>query len=145
VTSDGARWESSALDAPAASDIAYGSGHFVVVGLGGLIESSHDGETWERHAADPAANFSRVIWTGQRFLVSGGKLAWTSPDGLTWKAEAHGIPCSLAWGREGWLGLGFSWGGNVHASTDFATWHKQPLPAGPSLQAVAFGPANEAR
>ncbi len=139
VTSDGTRWEHSALDTPAARDVAHGSGHFVVVGPDGLIESSHDGETWTRREIASAEDFTRVVWTGQRFITSGGKVAWTSPDALTWKPETFRIPCSIAWAREGWLGLGFSWGGNLHTSADLKTWAKQPIPAGPSLQAVAFG------
>ncbi len=139
ATSDGTRWEARALDTPPATDVAYGSGHFVVVGPSGLIESSHDGETWTRHETTGHEAFSRIVWTGERFLVSGAKLAWSSPDGLTWKAESTGIPCSLAWAREGELALGFSWGGNLHTSIDFRTWKKQPLTAGPSLQAAVFG------
>ena len=139
VTGDGMRWEHTALDAPAARDVAYGSGHFVVVGPGGLIESSHDGENWQRHEKGATEDFSRIVWTGQRFLVSGGKVAWSSPDALTWKPEAQAIPCALAWARESWLGLGFSWGGKVHVSTDFQAWKNLAIPPGPSLQAVAFG------
>ncbi len=139
VTGDGTRWENAALDAPAALDVAYGSGHFVVVGPGGSIESSHDGESWQRCETGVADDFSRIVWTGERFLVSGGKVAWSSPDGLAWKAEPHGIPCSLAWAREGWLALGFSWGGNFHTSTDLIAWKKAVVPPGPSLSAVAFG------
>ncbi len=139
VTGDGTRWEHTALKTPAARDVAYGSGHFVVVGPGGLVESSHDGENWQRREVGVAEDFSRIVWTGQRFLISGGKVAWSSPDGLTWKPEPFRIPGSLAWAREGWFALGFSWGGNLHTSPDFSAWRKQPIPAGPSLQAVAFG------
>jgi hypothetical protein len=140
VTSDGTRWEHAALDAPAVRDVAYGSGHFVVVGPGGLIESSHDGEAWERHELGVADDFSHIVWTGERFIVSGGKAIWTSPDALTWTASGPAIPCSIAWAREG-LGLGFSWGGNIHVSTDLTTWRKVEVPAGPSLQAVVLGQA----
>jgi hypothetical protein len=139
VTSDGTRWEHTALDSPAARDIAYGAGHFVVVGPGGLIESSHDGQAWERHETDVMEDFSRVVWTGSRFLVSGGKAAWSSPDALTWTKLSKPIPCSVAWAREGVLGLGFSWGGNVHFSRDLVEWKKVTVPPGPSLNAVAFG------
>jgi len=139
ATGDGARWDHAALDTPAVRDIAYGAGHFVVVGPDGLIESSHDGQTWEPRATATAEDFSRVVWTGTRFLVSGGRSAWSSPDGLTWAKEPAGIPCSLAWAREGFLGLGFSWGGAVHVSNNLTQWKKVAVPPGPSLQAVAFG------
>ena len=138
-TEDGTRYTSRALDTPPARDVAYGSGHWVVVGPDGLIESSHDGQTWTRREAEHGEDFSRVVWTGARFLVSGGKAAWSSPDGLAWAKEPRAIPCSLAWAREGGLALGFSWGGNIHASADFAEWKKLPLPPGPSFEAVAFG------
>lgn len=139
TTGDGTRWEHTALDTMAARDIAYGSGHFVVVGPGGLVESSHDGQTWVRRETDATEDFSRVVWTGTRFVISGGKSAWTSSDGLTWTKETWRIPCSLAWAREGSLGVGFSWGGDVHMSRDFRKWRKLPIPPGPSLNAVAFG------
>jgi hypothetical protein len=119
-------------------NVAYGAGRFVVVGPGGLIESSHDGQTWVRHDTEEE-DFSRVVWTGTRFVASGGKSSWTSPDGLMWKKETWRIPCSLAWAREGFLGLGFSWGVHVHTSRDLREWHKLPVLPGPSLNAVAFG------
>jgi hypothetical protein len=139
VTSDGTRWEHAALETPAARDIAYGAGHFVVAGPGGLLESSHDGQTWQRHETEGAEDFSRIVWTGTRFLISGGQVAWSSSDGLAWKKEPRPIPCNLAWARESFLGLGFSWGGNIHVSRDLATWKKAAVPSGPSLNAVAFG------
>ncbi len=139
VTGSGATYEHAALDATAATDIAYGSGHFVAVGPDGLIESSHDGQAWQRHAAEPGQNFSRVVWTGRRFVVSGGQATWSSPDGVTWKKGARGMPCSVAWARDGFLGLGFSWGGNVHTSSDLVEWRKVAVLPGPSLQAVAYG------
>lgn len=139
ATADGITFTHSAHHTAGARDIAYGAGHFVVVGPGGLIESSHDGQTWKRIEADPAENFERVVWTGQRFLISGGKAAWSSPDGMTWSAGTQRIPCSLAWAREGVLGIGLSWGGNLHTSGDLVTWKKVAIPPGPSLEAVAWG------
>ena len=138
-TEDGTRYTSRALDTPPARDVAYGSGHWVVVGPDGLLESSHDGQTWQRRETEPGQDFSRVVWTGARFLISGGKVAWSSADGLAWAKEPRGIQCSLAWAREGVLALGFSWGGNIHATAGFADWKKLPLPPGPSFEAVAFG------
>jgi hypothetical protein len=139
MTADGTRWEHIALDAPAARDIAYGAGHFVVVGPNGLIETSHDGQTWQRFDTDPLENFSRIVWTGTRFLVTGGKSPWSSPDGFTWTREPKAIPCGVAWAREGTLGIGFSWGGNIFSSRDFVDWKKATIPPGPSLNAIAFG------
>ncbi|MDB6155652.1 MAG: hypothetical protein JWL90_4105 [Chthoniobacteraceae bacterium] len=138
---DGTSITSLAVDSPPARDIAYGSGHFVIVGPDGLIESSHDGQNWEPHLTEPGSDFSRVVWTGKRFLVSGAKETWSSPDAVTWSKEPARIPCSIAWARESNgtapFALGFSWGGNIHASNDFLAWRKLTVPAGPSLEAVA--------
>jgi hypothetical protein len=139
TTTDGTRWEHTTLDAPAARDIAYGSGHFVVVGPNGLIETSHDGQTWQRFESDPNEDFSHIVWTGKRFLVTGGKSPWSSPDGFTWTRESRTIPCSVAWAGEGVVGIGFSWGGNIFSSRDMIDWKKATIPPGPSLNAVAFG------
>lgn len=141
TTTNGERWTSHAIDTSEARDVAYGSGHFVVVGPNGLIESSHDGQNWRRHPTGVTDEFSRVVWTGKRFLVSGGKRAWSSPDGLNWQAEPDSIPRSLAWARESpsLLGVGFSWGGNVWTSRDLTHWQKVPIAPGPSFNAVSFG------
>jgi hypothetical protein len=138
-TEDGTRVTSLDVDTPPARDIAYGSGHFVVVGPQGLIESSHDGHTWKRHEAPTDHDFSRVVWTGERFLVSGGKMVWSSPDGLTWSAEDRPIPASLAFATESPkpFGLAFSWGGNIHVSENLETWRKVTIAPGPSFEAVA--------
>jgi hypothetical protein len=143
ATSDGTRYSHSALDTPPARDVAYGSGHFVVVGPGGLIESSHDGQTWKRHGVGSEENFERVVWTGQRFIVQGERSTWSSPDALTWKAETKRISQNPVWAREPLgaakiLALSVSWGGHIHATSDFATWTKASLPPGPSLEAIAF-------
>ncbi|MES2570505.1 MAG: hypothetical protein V4710_10690 [Verrucomicrobiota bacterium] len=136
---DGTTITSLAVDSPPVRDIAYGSGHFVVVGPNGLIESSHDGQNWQRHSTGPDCDFWRVVWSGKRFLASGGGETWSSPDALTWTRESLRIPCPLAWAREDeqLLALGFSWGGNLHVSSDLLTWKKPVLPPGPSLEAVA--------
>jgi hypothetical protein len=143
ATGDGTRWLHSAVDTPAARDIAYGAGRFVVVGPAGLIESSHDGQTWERHPTEVPDELSRIVWTGERFLVSGGKNTWTSSDALTWKPEPSRIPCAIAWAHDrdpNPFALGLSWGGNIHFSPDLTTWKKLPIPPGPSLESIAFAP-----
>lgn len=138
-TADGARYTSHDRGTRPACDVAYGAGHWVVVGPDGLIESSLDGQNWQPRTAGPGEDFQRVAWTGTRFLVSGGKAAWSSPDGVSWTKAAAPIPGRLAWARERVLGIGFSPGGNIHVSTDLAAWRKLPGPPGPPLRAVAFG------
>ena len=138
-TPDGTRFTSQDRGTRPTRDVAYGAGHWVVVGPDGLIESSIDGQNWQPRTAEPGEDFQRVVWTGTRFLVSGGKVAWSSPDGVTWAKAAAAIPCRLAWARERALGIGFSAGGNIHISTDLAAWPRLPFPPGAPLTAVAFG------
>ena len=137
TTSDGVRYASAARDTTPARDIAYGSGHFVVVGPNGLLESSHDGQTWTKRNTDPAEDFESIVWTGTRFLAKGRRV-WSSEDGLRWAPQSLKVPGNLAWARDGVGGIGFSWGGNVfHASADLQTWTKAKVPPGPSFNAVA--------
>ncbi len=136
-TTDGLRYTSAARDTTPARAIAYGSGHFVVVGPNGLIESSHDGQTWTRREADASEEFGSVVWTGTRFLANGERV-WESKDGIHWAPLSWKVPGSFVWAREGLGGIAFSWGGNVsHASVDLQSWTKLALPAGPSFNAVA--------
>lgn len=141
ATEDGISLQSIAVDSAPASDIAYGSGHFVVVGPDGLIESSHDGQNWQRRASEPDANFSHVTWTGTRFIATGAASTWSSSDAITWSREKSHIPGSVGWGREPGhpLGIGFAWDGHLLSSRDFIEWKRVPLSPGPSFQAVAFG------
>jgi hypothetical protein len=97
-----------------------------------------------KRSSAPGENLSRVVWTGARFLVSGGSTLWSSADGLAWTKEAGVIPCDLAWAREKFLGIGFSWEGGICISNDLTQWRKVALPAGPPLSAVACGPAENA-
>jgi hypothetical protein len=137
TTSDGVRYASATRDSAPARDIAYGSGHFVVVGPNGLLESSHDGQNWTKRSTDPTEDFESVVWTGTRFLAKGRRV-WSSEDGLHWVPQSLKVPGSLAWARDGVGGIGFSWGGNVfYASPDLQTWRKATLPPGPSFTAVA--------
>jgi len=152
ATADGSAFAKAEHHTPEARDIAYGAGNFVIVGPAGLIETSHDGQTWKRSEASPTEDFQRIVWTGRRFVISGGKSGWASPDGLTWTRLPSAIPCSLAWAREANafvesprtpahpLAIGFSWGGNLHITNDLISWKKLALPAGPSLESIAFRP-----
>jgi hypothetical protein len=142
ATADGETFAKAEHHTPEARDIAFGAGHFVVVGSGGLIESSHDGMTWSRREADPNEDFQDVVWTGARFIAR-GKKTWVSEDGLEWTANA-GLrpPGNVAWANE--IGEGFliravavSWGGNIFASPNLQEWKKLAVPPGPSLTAVA--------
>lgn len=143
VTEDGVTYQHADLDQPGAVDVAYGSGHFVVVGPAGLIESSHDGQAWERHGAPATENFTRVIWTGSQFLISGGMNAWVSPDGLNWKPEGYPFPAKAYLGVGGFfLGLDFKKRDEIYysyAATGTPKWMVARVPRGPAFNAIAFG------
>ena len=138
-TADGTRYTSHDRGTRPARDVAYGAGHWVVVGPDGMIESSIDGQNWQPRTAEAGQDFERVVWTGTRFLVSGGKAAWSSQDGETWAKVSQPIPGRLAWALEEVLGISFSPGGNIHVSTDLAVWRQLPIPPGAPFAAVAFG------
>ena len=138
VTPDGERLAHVDPDAAPARSIAFGAGRFVVVGPGGVRESSADGEHWEHRATDPGADSSSVVWDGKRFVAAGGKFAYTSPDGVEWKQEAKGIPCTVLYAAEGNY-LGGSWAGNVWHSADGLDWKKVMSGPGNSVEAIAFG------
>lgn len=142
ATADGEAYAKAEHHTPEARDVAFGSGHFVVVGPAGLIESSHDGLAWTRRETDPDEDFQSVIWTGSKFLVQ-GKKAWISEDGLTWTVDPSlRLPGTVAWANDvaeklSIRGIGLSWGGNIFAGPDLREWKKSTVPPGPSLTTVA--------
>ena len=128
---DGLTFTSTTVGSAPARDIAYGSGHFVVVGPGGLIESSHDGQSWQRHPVAPGEDFSRVVWSGKRFLVTGGRHVWSSPDALTWNPEPGELPFLLwAQASKPALALAIPPHGGLSRTDDFLHWHVLPLAPG---------------
>ncbi len=140
ATPDGVAFAQAEHHTSPARDIAFGAGHFVVVGPDGLIETSHDGINWTRERSNSEEDFRSIIWTGVRFLAQ-GKDTWTSPDGAHWERVPRPIPCTIAWAREvgSILGIGFSWGGNIFHSNDLIIWEKLRVREGPSLNAVSHG------
>jgi len=69
-------------------DVAYGGGHWVVVGYYGKIATSTDLETWLIIDPDGTNFFFSVSWNGSEFLATGWNGAvFSSPDGLVWTRE----------------------------------------------------------
>ncbi len=142
ASESGETWLSTTQSKEPVEDIAYGGGHFVVVGPGGLIESSQDGQIWQRHPTDPAADFSRVVWTGKRFLASATTGLWSSPDARTWIRDAVGAPGIVAWADEELpLRIALGWSGDLYLNRTGKDWVKAGLPGTPLLRAVARGQA----
>jgi hypothetical protein len=140
ATADGVTYARAEYHTPAAHDIAFGAGHFVVVGPGGLIETSHDGITWTPRTTDPNEDFHNVVWTGITFIAR-GKASWISPDGVDWKPDATvRVPGTIAWANSQTpplCGIALAWGGSIFSSANLREWKKLPIPPGPSLNAVA--------
>lgn len=140
ASESGETWLSTALSSEPAEDITYGGGQFVVVGPGGLIESSQDGQIWQRHSTDPAADFSRVVWTAKRFIASASTGRWSSHDARTWEREHTGVPGILAWADDALpLSIALGWSGDLYFNRDGKTWQKAGLPGAALLRAVARG------
>jgi hypothetical protein len=142
ATADGVNYAKADHHTPAARDIAFGGGHFVVVGPEGLIETSHDGFTWTRRPVDSKEEFNDVVWTGTMF-VARGKLTWTSPDGIEWSSSPQTrIPGNIAWANQlthsqNVRGIALAWGGSIFSSLDLREWKKLSVAPGPSFNAVA--------
>jgi hypothetical protein len=141
ATADGVTFAKAEHHTPEARDIAFGAGHFVVVGPAGMIESSHDGLNWTRREADPNEDFQDIAWTGKRFIVR-GKDTWISSDAVSWTRTSARLPASIAWANEvaermAVHGIALNWGGTIYASGDLSEWRKLPVAPGPSLIAVA--------
>jgi hypothetical protein len=143
ATADGVTYAKAEHHTPAARDIAFGAGLFVIVGPNGLIESSHDGFTWTRRAADANEDFQDIVWTGTMFFAR-GKATWSSPDGVDWSSDTSvRTPGKIAWANHASetlriRGIALAWGGSIFASPNLREWKKLTVSPGPSFNAVAM-------
>ncbi|HEV7402420.1 MAG TPA: hypothetical protein VGO11_05820 [Chthoniobacteraceae bacterium] len=135
VTTDGTRIDELAPQ-PSATGLAYGAGHFVVVGRH-RIESSHDGQVWSLQPA-PGDLIRTVVWTGTRFFATTDDAVWVSTDALKWRRQKAFDPLPILWARDtpSPLGLGINPTGRLAVTLDFTAW-KVVLPEGPRIRAVA--------
>jgi hypothetical protein len=106
--------------------VAFGGGRFVVVGSGGLRESSTDGVTWEhRSLGKPAEELRNVIWTGEQFVAIGPRVSYASPDGVVWKPWSPRVPSRIAY-HDG-VFVGCSSGVFSYSTDDGRSWTSVPL------------------
>jgi hypothetical protein len=69
--------------------VAYGDGHFVVVGHNGTVFTSFDdGVSWSAEQSGVSQNLDAVLWTGTRFIATGEGFAISSSDGVSWRRLA---------------------------------------------------------
>jgi hypothetical protein len=139
TTEDGEILVSAQLDSAAVNAIASGGGHFVVVGPGGLIESSHDGQHWTRRASAHHDDLTSIVWDGKQFVVTSATGTLFSEDGITWRDERFVLPCPLAWANHSLGALGFASDGTLRFSRNLRDWIAPAIPAGPRLHAIASG------
>lgn len=67
--------------------MAYGAGVFVVVGNGGVIQSSTDGITWTTRTSGTSNNLTRIYFVNSKFFAIGkNRTLLTSADGITWSS-----------------------------------------------------------
>ena len=135
-SADGATYTSQELNTAPARDIAYGSGHWVIVGPSSLLESSHDGQTWQRHPTRPDQDFQSIVWTGSRFLIGGATNLWSSTDGINWEEQITPAPPRIIWGREHQRGFAVSPENHLETTTDFLRWRSLPFPIGAEIHSV---------
>ncbi|MEI8107156.1 MAG: hypothetical protein WCI46_05005 [Verrucomicrobiota bacterium] len=135
-TADGTTYTSQELNTAPARGIAYGSGHWVIVGPSSLLESSHDGQTWQLHPTRPDQDFQSIVWTGSRFLIGGATNLWSSTDGINWEEQITPAPPRLIWGREPQLGLAISPTNHLETTSDFLHWRRLPFPIGAEIHSV---------
>jgi photosystem II stability/assembly factor-like uncharacterized protein len=103
---DGKSWHAVNLaDKVSFFGVAYGAGHFVVVGYGGRIVSSADGEHWDQvhEGTDARQGLFGVAFGGDRFVACGFDGAiLVSSDGRTWtqsESGTHTILRRVAFGQ----------------------------------------------
>jgi len=137
-TEEGEMIASAQLDSAAANGMAYGAGHFVLIGRNGLIETSHDGAQWTRrpisHGDD---DLTSIVWDGQRFIVTSPRRIFISKDAMTWSEETHSLPCTLASVERSFGAFGFTLQRALLFSKDLNTWNSVVIPPGPALRALA--------
>lgn len=94
---------SSSLPSPSITGYAFGSGTYVIVGLGGIIFSSTNGTTWTARTSGTSNKLNSVVFAAGLFVAVGdaGTIV-TSPNGTTWSARTSGtsnILTNIAFGN----------------------------------------------
>lgn len=72
TSTDGIQWVERASSSVNLQDIAYGGGHFVVVGREGIITTSSDGLAWTQQRSGTDESLEGVAYGSGRFVVVGG-------------------------------------------------------------------------
>lgn len=99
------------LSATQLNYIAFGAGVFVVVGNGGVIQTSVNGTSWTTRTSGTTNNLIKVYFVNSKFFAIGvNRTLLTSSDGITWTSISFNVGSStdyfmsLAFGN-GWYVL----------------------------------------
>ena len=120
------------------TDVAFGNGVFVGVGLHGLRMSTADGANWtEAVRGNEGEHLNSICWTGKQFVAVGAGVTYMSPDGKQWTASPNqNAPTTATFGDGVFVGA--LWKGRVVHSADGVNW-KDVHRASQHVEALAFG------
>jgi hypothetical protein len=132
-------WRSPLPQGNELTDIAYGNGRYVAVGVEGTVVVSTNGRDWSLHTAE-YGTFTSIVYGDGLFAAVADGLLNTSTDGVTWTnrvlpTAGRGQISWLAFGAGRFVGVGTS----VVSSDDGISWieHTNIPPSG--YPAVTYG------
>jgi hypothetical protein len=130
-------WRSPLPQGNELTDIAYGNGHYVAVGVEGTIVVSTSGRDWSVRTAEYGSFTSIAFGEGLFVAVADGFL-YTSTDGITWTNRA--LPASahilgLAFGAGRFVGVGTA----LVSSDDGISWVEHTVGAPSGYPAITYG------
>ncbi len=133
-------WRNPLPAGNALSNVVYGNGLFVAVGINGTLQKSADGVTWNVLPAPSANTLSQVIFGNGQFIAVGANgTILMSTNGTNWTSRVSGtsaLLCAAAYGNSKYVVVGVS--GVVLVSSDANSW-TQYSAGTDDLLWIAFG------
>lgn len=128
---------------PDLTDVTWGDGQFVVVGLEGRILTSPDGTNWQtQNPGEGTGSLLSVVHFDDHFLAAGAAgQTVASTDGITWEPGSIGTEADIfALAHEGGVGVvAVGSGGSIFLSERGVEWEEQQSPVSENLLSVAWG------
>jgi len=130
-------WRSPLPQGNELTDVAYGNGRYVAVGVEGTVIVSINGRDWSVRTAEYGSFTSIAFGEGLFVAVADGFL-YTSTDGITWTNRA--LPASahilgLAFGAGRFVGVGTA----LVSSDDGISWIEHTVSAPSGYTAITYG------
>lgn len=151
VSTNGYLWNSvSDPSIFSVTSIAFGNGHFVAAGLGGLLQRATDGEHFEPALTNQLTQgtYYRMVCGNGRLILTGYRYFEGVPEGIILAVEKSGAGYTLVrpegmpalqhleWTGEKFIGAGYT---SLAMSADGLTWSIIPVPGG-TISGMAIGP-----